>query len=276
MAMKASKRRGAEVRNGSVDIAGQRLHVAIRPGSNGGTPLLLCNGLGANLELLYPFVDALDGVETVIFDVPGTGRSAAPNVPYRFGALAWLAEQLVDKLGYGEFDVLGVSWGGVLAQQLAAQYPNRCRRMILAATAAGSFYIPGELAAMAALANPQRYYEPEHMAKIAPVAYGGVFRKDPQLALEYFREATQPSFLGYIAQMMAGVGWTSIFWLHWLRQRTLVMSGNDDPLVPLINAQVLATSIPHARLEVFDDGHLFLLTSAGKVAPVVSEFLAAA
>ena len=76
----------------TIDVRGQRLRIAIRPGDGTRTPLLLLNGIGANLELLQPFVNVLDRAITVIrFDAPGTGGSPAPRLPYRFRGLARLA-----------------------------------------------------------------------------------------------------------------------------------------------------------------------------------------
>src|SRR5215831_4427196 len=91
----------------AIDVGAQRLRIAIRPGNGEGPPLLLCNGIGASIELVEPFIAALDGVETIAFDA------------------------------------LGVSWGGGLAQQFAIQYPGRCRKLILAATSAGALMVPG-------------------------------------------------------------------------------------------------------------------------------------
>ena len=74
------------------------------------TPLLLMNGIGVNLEVLQPFVDALDpAIEVLRFDVPGTGGSPAPLIPYRFSAHARLAKQMLAQLGYKQVDVLGIS-----------------------------------------------------------------------------------------------------------------------------------------------------------------------
>jgi pimeloyl-ACP methyl ester carboxylesterase len=77
-------------------IAGRAIRVAAREGAPGWPPLLLCNGLGASLELLQPFVDTLDPRRPVIrFDMPGIGGSPAPVVPYHLGRLApLLAGQL--------------------------------------------------------------------------------------------------------------------------------------------------------------------------------------
>ena len=119
---------GIEIRD--VDLDGQRLRAGIRRARDSTTPLLVFNGIGANLELVQPFVEALEGVEVVVFDVPGVGGSPAPTLPYRFTSLAWLADKLMKRLGYAtQVDVLGVSWGGALAQQFAHQFSSRCRRL---------------------------------------------------------------------------------------------------------------------------------------------------
>jgi poly(3-hydroxyalkanoate) depolymerase len=263
-----------------IRVGMQRVHVAVRraPQSNGQPPLLLCNGLGANLEMMEPMMEALDDqVDTIAFDVPGVGSSPPPIVPYRPEGLAWLVMKVVDRLGYsGPVDVLGVSWGGVLAQQLAFQYPRRVRRLILAATSAGAFMLPGKVQAMTLLANPRRYYDADHLVKIAPEAYGGALRTNPELARRVFAHSKRPSALGYYAQIASTIGWTSILWLHLLPQRTLVLAGSDDPLVPLANAKLLASKIRNARLHVFDDGHLFLVSRSEEVASLIREFLLSA
>jgi pimeloyl-ACP methyl ester carboxylesterase len=78
---------------------------------------------------------------------------------------------------------------------------------------------------------------------------------------------------GYYYQLLAGTGWTSLPWLRRLSQPTLIISGSEDPIVPLTNAKILARLIPDSRLLVVDDGHLALLTSAKELAPVVERFL---
>ncbi len=79
---------------------------------------------------------------------------------------------------------------------------------------------------------------------------------------------------GYLAQLYAIAGWTSVPWLRRLRQPTLVLAGDDDPIVPLVNGRILARLIPDARLHVVPGGgHLFLLEDPAAVAARVSEFL---
>lgn len=260
----------------TITVRGQRLRVAIRSGNGARTPLLLVNGIGVNFEVLQPFVDALDpAIEVIRFDVPGTGGSPAPRIPYRFSMHALLVTNMLDKLGYQQVDVLGVSWGGALAQQFAFQYPVRCRRLILVSTGTGALMVPGNPLALAKIATPRRYQDPFYMAQNAGEIYGGKMRTHPEYAHEFARTARLGSVLGYFYQMLGGMGWTSIPWLHTLRQPTLILHGDDDPLVPLVNAKIMQRLIPHAKLYIFHDGHLGLGTSARELAQVVDQFLTA-
>jgi len=255
------------------DIGGQVLRVGVRRGAKAGPPLLLFNGIGANLELAAPFLDALDGHEVILFDVPGVGGSPAPTLPYRPSTMARLSARLLDQLGYEQVDVLGVSWGGALAQQFAFQQGQRCRRLILAATSPGHLMVPGQLAVLLKLATPRRYRDPDYLTRIAGDIYGGRLRRAPELVLSHLRHVRWSSDYGYYLQLIAGFGWSSLPWLPFLRQPTLVMAGTDDPIVPVANGMILARLIPDARLVTIEDGHLFLVTSAGTSAAIISEFL---
>jgi poly(3-hydroxyalkanoate) depolymerase len=259
----------------AIDVGAQRLRIGIRPGTGEGPPLLLCNGIGASIELVEPFIAALDGVESIVFDAPGVGGSPRPALPYRFWNLACLVVRLLDQLGYREVDALGVSWGGGLAQQFAIQHPSRCRKLILAATSAGALMVPGRPSIISKLLSPRRYLDPSYLARIAPEIYGGEYRHNPDLARSYAyeRQAGQPNWLGYYYQLFAALGWTSLPWLPLLRQPTLILAGNDDPIAPVINARILASLIPQAQLHIVNSGHLFLVTRAQEVAPIIKQFL---
>jgi poly(3-hydroxyalkanoate) depolymerase len=257
-----------------VDLDGQIVRVGVRHGSDASPPLLIFNGIGANLELVEPFVDALGDVGVVIFDIPGVGGSPAPLAPYRFSTLSVLADKLLLRLGLdGPVDVLGVSWGGALAQQFARQHPERCRRLILAATSPGVLMVPAKISVLSKLIGPRRYTDPAYLERVGAEIYGGAYRRDPSLLHEHSRHIQPPRGRGYLYQLMAAWGWTSLHWLCTLRQPTLVMHGNDDPIVPLSNAKILAARIRNAVLYVIDDGHLFLITRAKEIAPVVRAFL---
>jgi pimeloyl-ACP methyl ester carboxylesterase len=136
-----------------VPVGGRRIRVRIRRGT--GVPLVLCNGIGAGLEVLDPLVAAMDPAAPIIrFDVPGTGGSPASPVPYAIPALACGLSRLLDEIGVGAVDVLGLSWGGALAQQFALQNPRRCRRLVLVATGTGAVMIPGHPRVLAKMLTP--------------------------------------------------------------------------------------------------------------------------
>jgi len=256
-----------------IDVDGVLLRVAIRS-ARGGTPLLLFNGIGANLELVLPFIEALHDHEVIVFDMPGVGRSPMWWVPRRFGGIARLTSHLLDRLGYRTVDVAGVSWGGAVAQQFARQYPERCRRLILAATSAGVVMVPGRPSALLKMSTPQRYLSPQFMQQAAGTIYGGEVRNRPDLVTAHTARVIPPQFLGYVYQLVAGVGWTSIHWLHKLKQPTLIMAGSDDPLVPPVNARLLSLLIPDNRLVIIPGGgHLFMLHCLDQVVPVIRDFL---
>jgi hypothetical protein len=98
------------------------------------------------------------------------------------------------------------------------------------------------------------------MRSIAAEVYGGAFRSDPELIATHAQAMFGVTRLGYLLQLLAMTGWTSLPWLWSLRQPTLVLMGRDDPLVPPVNGRILARLIPNARLQMIDDGHLFMVT----------------
>ncbi len=273
MAQRRNLRGARALRIETARIGGHRIRYATRPGDTARPPLLFLNGLGANIELAQPFIDALPGPTVVIFDVPGVGGSPTPPSPYRPGGVARLAEELLDHLGYFHVDVLGVSWGGAIAQQFAIVNPHRCRRLVLAATSPGALMVPASPSVLLKLATPRRYVDRAHAHEIAGEVYGGVFRRDPAAVAATLRHVRFSSRGGYYLQLAAAFGWTSLPWLWTLRQPTLIMAGADDPLVPVANAHLLQWLIPDARLEIVDCGHLFLVTRPAESARIVESFL---
>ena len=255
------------------EVDGRILRVGVRRSGKTHPPLLLFNGIGANIELVEPFLEALDGPEAIVFDVPGVGGSPAPWRPYRPRTLARLSGRLLHELGHEQVDVLGVSWGGAIAQQFAFQHRKRCRRLVLAATSPGHLMVPGKLTVLLKMATPRRYKDPDYMKRIAGDIYGGNLRSSPELVSRHLRHVRWSSDYGYYLQLIAGFGWSSLPWLRLLAQPTLVMAGTDDPVVPIANGRILTKLIPNARMVTIDDGHLFLVTSAKQCAELVSEFL---
>jgi poly(3-hydroxyalkanoate) depolymerase len=250
------------------------LRVAHR--GNGGTPLLLLHGIGAHIDMWRPLERLLTGREVIAFDAPGTGGSQPLKRPRRMDGLAEIVRDLLDTLGHQQVDVLGVSFGGALAQELARRYPDRVRRLILCSTSAGIVCVPPKPLPLALVVTPARYYHPTLFRFIMPRVAGGRTARDPRRLAEQadVRLSLRPHLLGYAFQLYAASGWTSAHYLHRLSQPTLVIAGDDDRMIPLANARFLAHRIPNARLRVvLGGGHAFLLDEPENVVEDIHDFL---
>jgi poly(3-hydroxyalkanoate) depolymerase len=258
----------------TVEVGNLRLNVVVR---GEGQPLIVIGGIGANVEMCEPFARALRHTRLILFDLPGCGASSTPTRPISFAGLASVIEGLLDELNYEQVDVLGVSMGGGVAQQFARQASDRVRRLVLVATGCGIGMVPGRPWALALLASPLRYYSPSFFKLVAPIFLGGEKWRDRDFLDQHAaaRRFKPPSVRGYYMQALAGVTWSSLPWLHTLPHQTLILSGDDDPIVPAVNGALLAHRIPNARHHVIrGGGHMFILDNADEIAPLVEEFLA--
>jgi poly(3-hydroxyalkanoate) depolymerase len=261
-----------------VTVRGRRLRVAIRPGSIAESdcpPLLLCNGIGASLELLQPLVDALHPNRAIIrFDLPGIGGSPAPALPYHLIGLPSMVEGILSQVGYRQVDVLGVSWGGGLATQLALARPHLVRRLVLVATGTGMLMVPARPGVLRHMITPRRHRDAGYSVQVAGDLYGGGLRSRPERARELLRPHTgSGTRRGYYFQLLAATGWTSLPLLPLLRQPTLLLAGDDDPIIPLVNARIMHRLIARSRLHIYPGGHLEPIDRPQLLAPVIEEFL---
>jgi poly(3-hydroxyalkanoate) depolymerase len=260
---------GVQVRQ--MQVCGRSIRVASRSPTGALPPLLIMNGSRCSIEVLAPLLEALDPATGFIcFDPPGIGGSPRPRRPYRLPEISWMVNALLRDLGIPSVDVLGISWGGALAQQFAVQHRRRCRRLILASTGAGPFIKPSWTTAREAIA-PRRF-DPVRGREVACRLYGGKVRSDPDL-LDLFKGLVANDG-GARYQLLAVLGWTSLPFLRFIRQRTLVLHGEQDCLVPPFNARLLAGLIPNAELHLVPDGHLAIVTSADELGPVIETFRA--
>jgi poly(3-hydroxyalkanoate) depolymerase len=262
-------------RSGSVRAGNQRLRVSL-VGEGLGRPLLLVNGIGATGDLWDDFRAHVTDRETIAFDAPGVGGSPASAYPHRLPWYARRVDQLLDRLGHDRVDVLGLSWGGGLAQELVRRHPGRVRRLVLAATSPGVVSVPGRPAALWMLSTPRRYWSTDYLRQVAPTLYGGSVRDHPDMLTRHARvRATRPpTAWGYAGQLMAARRWTSLPFLPRVTARTLVLAGDDDPIIPLVNARMIAGLLPHGELHVVrGGGHLFLFTRPAEMAERITTFL---
>jgi pimeloyl-ACP methyl ester carboxylesterase len=241
-----------------------------------GDPLLLVGGLGTNTDMWAPFVEQFSARRIIRFDAPGTGQSSTPMIPVSIASLADLAAAVLDEREAPWADVVGFSYGGFVAQRLAYDRPARVRRLVLASTNFGMGSALGSIGAMAELVSPRRYYSPSHFDQTAAALYGGKTGRNPSArrAMMEARHRRPPSAHGYAMQVLAVAGWSSWPFLHRIPHETLVICGDDDPLVPVANARMLAPRIPNARLEIVEGGgHLILWDDPKNLAKRIGRFV---
>jgi poly(3-hydroxyalkanoate) depolymerase len=256
-----------------IDVAQTRVRVRI---TGTGPPLLMVMGIGGNLDMWAPLTSRLTGRRLIMFDFPGTGGSGASWLPPTMAANVRFTRALLDRLKLDRVDVLGYSWGGMLAQHLAVRHPSTVRRLVLASTTVGLGGRPPDLRVIARMLTPRRYYSRSYFVRIAPDLYGGRFRTDPQLANAEAgrRIGRPPSVLGYAAQLLTLAGYSTLPGLPFISAPTLILAGDDDPIVPLVNQRILARLIRGSKLTIVPGaGHLLLLDSPELIAPVIDRFL---
>lgn len=262
----------------TVRIHGLDVHVSVRPAPGRATPLLLLMGIGGNTGMWHPLRDLLGADRTTVaLDVPGTGRSATPPVPLPMPLLGRMATRVLDHAGVDRADVLGVSWGGLLAQQVTIAHRARVRRVVLANTHFGMASVPATPAALRTLLSTRRYRDPAAFAEaLADFGGGPATGADAEGLRGHIaaRLAHPPTRRGYWYQMLSISTWSSLPLLPLLRRPTLLLAGDDDPAVPAVNARIMARLLPDAELVVVPGGgHLMLFNRAAELAPVIERFL---
>lgn len=233
-------------------------------------PILFFNGIGANIEAVAPLAEALTERPFIMFDMPGVGGSPEPLVPYNPFTMSWIANELLKRFDAPVVDVMGISWGGAMAQHFTLQHGDHVRRLVLAATTAGMIMVPGNPAALTKMANPRRYVDAAFMEKHFRTLYGGLTGGKA----EHINRLTPPTPRGYVYQLLCMLGWTSLPALPFLKKETLIMMGEEDQIVPVINGRMLESLIPNSRLEIFEQGgHLFMLTHREQTISSIRGFL---
>jgi poly(3-hydroxyalkanoate) depolymerase len=236
-------------------------------------PILFFNGIGANIEAVAPLAEALSDRGFIMFDMPGVGKSPDPLIPYNPASITWTTAKLLDRFGLDEVDVMGISWGGAIAQHFALQYAARTRKLVLVATTAGMLMMPGNPAALTKMANPRRYVDAAFMAEHFETLYGGALGNSSGKG-GHMDRLTPPSPRGYMYQLMAMLGWSSAPALPFMKKDTLILMGDEDQIVPLLNGKFLNMLIPNSELVVMEGGgHLFLLSHKDQSIAAIRGFL---
>lgn len=266
---------GATEREESVRVNGLELFVRER---GAGVPILMLNGLGSNADMWGVLEDELSSIgRTVVFDMPGSGRSPTPGSPLSISDHAALACALLDELGHERVDIVGFSLGGMVAQQLARDAGDRVRRLSLVGTGCGLGGMPPTFRALLLLSMPFRYHSKlvyRGTNQLLTEADRSLLARLSSLSASRLRHP--PSLLGYAYQLSAGSMWSSLPWIEKVRVPTLVLAGSADQVVPPANAFQLSRLLPTSRLHVVDGGHLCVFDPEGPTVKLMKEFFASA
>ena len=248
-----------------------------------GEPLLLIMGWGGNAATWKPQLEGLaQRYHVITFDNRGVGRTSAPRGPYTTAQMAGDAAGLLDALGIERAHVLGISLGGMIAQELALAHPDRVDALILGCTTAGGPKAPGrrrlqeDIAGFHQLSQdgtPDLEWFSEflrHLWTEEALAKSTTELQDFVFSIIRF----PPSRRGLRAQADAVSHHDTSGRLRSIRHRTLVITGAEDTLIDPRNSLVLTTGIPNAELFSFPNlKHAFHLEEPELVNGVIVEFI---
>jgi 3-oxoadipate enol-lactonase len=234
-----------------------------------GPRLLFINGTGADLRNRP---NAFDGplakaFQVLGYDQRGLGRSEKPDRPYSMQEYADDAAALLDALGWDRAHVMGVSFGGMVAQHLALRHPHRIKRLVLACTSSGGD--GGASYPLHRLGDMDVESRARFMIGISDTRHDASWRAGHPEALAAMIEqqaaaaatgADDPlKEMGARRQLEARIHHDARARLGEIRAPVLLCAGRYDGIAPLENMRFMQQNIPDARLEIFEGGHLFLI-----------------
>jgi 3-oxoadipate enol-lactonase len=244
-----------------------------------GSPLLFLNGSGQTLAGVGPLLDLVAArFDVVAHDQRGLGRTSIPPGPYTMADYAADAAAVLDSVGWAEARVMGISFGGMVAQELAVTWPDRISRLALLCTSpggvGGSSYplhkladLPDDKRAAALTAITDTRYTPEWLAdhpRDQAVAEMLAGRRRGSTDSEARR--------GELAQLEARADHDVTDRLGAITCPTLVACGRYDGIAPVTNSEAIVARVPHAELRIYEGGHIFMLQDRTAL-PEVLDFL---
>ncbi len=257
-----------------------------------GDPLLLIMGLAADSRAwMFQIPDFARRYRTIAFDNRGVGRSGKPAGPYSIHQMADDAAGLLAQLGIARTHVVGVSMGGMIAQELALRHPERVRSLVLGCTYpepdadverqrqfsltqfGGSVSASGEMKIDLSTLDPMMFFQ-----HLLPTVFNQEFiERDLAKLLPLFTGALEYGFSleAILGQVEAVMGHKTTDRLHQIAVPTLVITGDADRLVPPANSDILAKHIPKAKLvKIAGGSHGFNFETPDLFNREVLEFLA--
>jgi pimeloyl-ACP methyl ester carboxylesterase len=249
--------------------------------SSSGPPLLMIMGMsGTALSWGEPFLEPLrQDFETIVYDHRGVGESSPMEEPFTIAQLAEDAAGLLDALELDSAHVVGISMGGMIAQELALAHPERIRTLTLGCT-----YCGGEGSSLAGPEVIQRLTEAmmsgdrERALRTGwEVNVSRSFATNDDVYATFLAAGNERAVAVPVvmAQMQACVAHNTLARLPAVTMSTLVVHGTADEMLPVENGRLIAAQIPDSRLEIFDGvGHLFFWERPEHSAELVREHAA--
>lgn len=257
------------------DIGGHELHV-LRRGS--GDPLLLVQGMsGSHVSWGDPFLSQLeDGLDCVTYDHRGIGLSSAVSADFSIAELADDAVGVLDALELSSAHVMGISMGGMVAQEIALRHPDRVRTLTLGCTYCGGPQSRlADESVISRLTEGMMSGDRERAIRTGfEVNVSAAFGAE-ESNFATFREMAlaHPAAVQVIMlQMQAIAGHDTSGRLGEITAPTLVVHGTEDQMLPVSNGELIASLIPGARLEILEGiGHMFWWEQPERSAQLVRE-----
>jgi 3-oxoadipate enol-lactonase len=242
-----------------------------------GERLLSISGTGGDLRQKPGVADGLVGqaFEVLAYDQRGLGQSSVPPWPYAMADFADDAAALLDSVGWDECLVMGISFGGMVAQELALRYPERVRRLVLACTSAGG--AGGASYPLQELVNLSPEKASALRMELLDTRWDEAWRNDnPEMVALIAermpaRSGEEPPE-GLTNQLAARAEHDTSERLGAIACPTLVCGGRFDGIAPPANTEFLASAIPGAQLQLFDGGHAFFMQDPAAL-PFIVDFL---
>lgn len=258
------------VRNHQVKVGGYRLHYEVE-GPSGGPVVVLVHGLGGRAEdwrNLAPYM-ARAGFRVYLPDLIGYGRSQKPkDFSYSVHDEAAVVLGFLDALGLQQVDLGGWSMGGAIVQHVAADHPERVRRLILF-DSAGLFVLPTWDTGLFTPDNPAQLDQLDALLMPHPPNVPGFVARD------ILRVSNHRAWIIHRAldTMLTGQDATDKL-LPQLKMPVLIVWGSEDKITPLGLGQTMHRMLPQSELDVVPGcGHLAPGQCAPQMAPKVVEFL---